>query len=379
MTKEQKFYKALQDVFIGAKIEGEGGFVNLMRIKSYYYRKIEDILKKDIEVALENHPKFRDELFDKLYSFFSRYFTESGSIYFNSTPFHNNIYEKVYTDEKDVILFWKTQMLYYVKTDRIFRSLEIESDGFKFFFDVSKLEHKKANEKRSLIYELKSQTSKIKDEKYIEFNVFYSEKGRITKTEDILKELKKQHINITEEQLDRAFRVFEKQSEVDFFINKNAKAFLQEQFKLWSYQYFWEGAKEWSADRVNQLQILKDIAFKIIDFISQFEDELVKIWNKPKFVKNSNYVITLDRILTQNSKVKSQKLEGESQNSELIKKILEHKNIKEQIKEWEELGIISEDSKLKSQRSKIEDEIFENTLEGKKLKKEYEHLPIDTK
>ena len=33
MTKEQKFYKALQDVFVGAKIEGEGGFINLMRIK----------------------------------------------------------------------------------------------------------------------------------------------------------------------------------------------------------------------------------------------------------------------------------------------------------------------------------------------------------
>ncbi len=52
MTKEEKFYKALQDVFIGAKIEGEGGFVNLMRIKSNYYRKIEDILKEDIKVAL---------------------------------------------------------------------------------------------------------------------------------------------------------------------------------------------------------------------------------------------------------------------------------------------------------------------------------------
>jgi len=37
MNKEQKFYKALQDVFIGAKIEGEGGFINLMRIKSGYY------------------------------------------------------------------------------------------------------------------------------------------------------------------------------------------------------------------------------------------------------------------------------------------------------------------------------------------------------
>ena len=43
MTKEQKFYKALQDVFIGTKIEGKGGFVNLMKIKPNYYRKIEEI------------------------------------------------------------------------------------------------------------------------------------------------------------------------------------------------------------------------------------------------------------------------------------------------------------------------------------------------
>ena len=351
MTKEQKFYKALQDVFIGAKIEGEGGFVNLMRMKSNYYRKIEDLLKKDIDSALQNYPKFRDELFDKLYSFFSRYFTESGSIYFNSTPFHNNIYEKVYTDEKDVILFWKTQMLYYVKTDRIFRSLPVEFDGFKFYFDASKIQSKKANEKRSLIFEL----SKVRDDGTIVFAAEYSERGRKTKQDEILKVIKRKGIAITEEQLERAFRVFEKQSEVDFFINKNAKAFLQEQFKLWSYQYFWEGAKEWSADRVNQLQILKDIAFKIIDFISQFEDELVKIWNKPKFVKNSNYVITLDRI----------------KEKKLIEKILKHKNIKDQIKEWQELDIVDDKFKIK--------DIFETDLTGKHLVKKYEHLPIDTK
>ena len=325
MTKEQKFYKALPDVFIGAKIEGEGGFVNLMRIKSNYYRKIEDILKKDIEAALKSHPKFIDELFDKLYSFFSRYFTESGSIYFNSTPFHNNIYEKVYTDEKDVILFWKTQMLYYVKTDRIFRSLDFESDGFKFYFDASKIEAKKANEKRSLVFEL----SKVREDGTIVFAVQYSEKGTKTKQDEILKAIKKNGIAIKEEELERAFRIFEKQSEVDFFINKNAKAFLQEQFKLWCYQYFWEGAKEWSADRVNQLQILKDIAFKIIDFISQFEDELVKIWNKPKFVKNSNYVITLDRIA----------------DKKLVEKIKKHKNFLEQAKEWKELGIDKDNPK----------------------------------
>jgi len=86
MTKEQKFYKSLQDIFIGPKIEDQGRFVNLMRIKSNYYSN-----KDDIDKALKQYPTFREELFDKLYTFFSRYFTESGLIYFNSTPFHNNI------------------------------------------------------------------------------------------------------------------------------------------------------------------------------------------------------------------------------------------------------------------------------------------------
>lgn len=325
MTKEQKFYKALQDVFIGAKVEGTGGFVNLMRIKSNYYRDIEKIIIKDVETALESYPSFRDELFDKLYSFFSRYFTESGSIYFNSTPFHNNIYEKVYTDDRDVILFWKTQMLYYVKTDRIFRSLPIEFDGLKFYFDASKTESKRANEKRSLVFEL----NRIREDGTIVFNVEYSERNKKTKPNEILNLIKRKGLVFTEEQLERAFRIFEKQSEVDFFINKNAKAFLQEQFKLWSYQYFWEGAQEWGANRVNQLQILKNIAFKIIDFISQFEDELVKIWNKPKFVKNSNYVITLDRIT----------------DKKLVEKIKKHKNFSNQIKEWKELGINKDNPK----------------------------------
>lgn len=351
MSKEQKFYKVLQEVFIGANIEGKGGFLNLMSIKSNYYSKIERLLKADIEKALEKYPSFRDELFDKLYSFFSRYFTQSGSIYFNSTPFHSNVYEKVYTDEKDVILFWKTHMLYYVKTDRIFRSFPVEFDGLKFYFDASKTEIKRANEKRSLIFEL----NEVREDGTIVFAVQYSEKGTKTKTDEILKELKKKGIGISEEQLERAFRIFEKQSEVDFFINKNAKAFLQEQFKLWIYQYFWEGAKEWSSDRVNQLQILKDIAFKIIDFVSQFEDELVKIWNKPKFVKNSNYVITLDRIA----------------NINIIEKILKHKNVDEQVKEWKELGIVDENFKTS--------DVIETNLTGKYLSKKYKHLPIDTK
>ena len=148
---EIRFYEMLRDVFIGAKIKemgGESGYINLMKIKSkYFFNVVFPELKKEIEEKTKEFPEFKNELYEKLYSFFKRYFSESGSIYFVSTPFSERIYEKVYTDNEDVILFWKTHMLYYVKTDRVFKDIEIELDGIKFFFDTSKLEHKKASPK----------------------------------------------------------------------------------------------------------------------------------------------------------------------------------------------------------------------------------------
>ncbi|MDI6839870.1 MAG: DNA methyltransferase [bacterium] len=352
MTKEEKFYNALKDIFVGAKVEGESGYINLMRIKSRYYEKgIFPKLQKDLEEALNPFPGFREELFDKLYTFFNRYFSESGSIYFRYTPIHQNVYENVYTDDKDTMLFWKTHMLYYVKTDRLFKNLEVEIDGFKFFFDVSRLEHKKAFEKKEIIFEFK----KKRNDGIIVFNVSYSERGKITKIDEILKTLKKEGIRITDDILENAFRVFEKQSEVDFFINKNAKEFLKEQFNIWLYQYVFSGESDWTEERIKQLQTLKDIAFKIINFISQFEDELVKIWNKPKFALNSNYVITLDKIA--------------DKSIEVVEKILNHKNFNEQVKDWKELGIVADNF--------ASSDILSDSEES--LNSKYQHLPIDTK
>jgi len=354
--KERRFYNSLRDIFVGAKVEGESGYINLMKIKSRYFEKgVFPQLQKDIEEALKPFPDFREELFDKLYTFFSRYFSESGSIYFRYTPLHQNVYEKIYTDDKDVMLFWKTRMLYYVKTDRLFNNLEVEVGGFKFFFDVSTLQHKKANEKRQIIYEFK----KKRNDGVLVFTVAYSERGRKTKVNDILRELNKGGIKVKEEVLERAFRLFERQSEVDYFINKNAKAFLEEQFNLWLYQYVFSGQSQWTEQRIKQVQVLKDIAFKIIAFISQFEDELVKIWNKPKFVLNSNYVITLDRI------------EEKDEDLKLVKKILNHKNFNQQMKEWKELGIAGKDF--------TKSKIIEKDLNVEHLSEKYQHLPIDTK
>ena len=236
---EQQFLDALKAIFIGAKVEGESGYINLMKIKATYFEGgVFPQLMRDIDAACRPFEKsFREELFDKLHDFFRRYFSESGSIYFRHTAAHENIYERVYTDDRDVMLFWKTHMLYYVKTDRLFNSMEVAVDDERFLFDVSGMELKRANEKRELIYEFKRREV----EGRLVFTVAYSEKGRRTKTEELLTAIRKTGVAVHEETLEKAFRVFEKQSEVDYFINKDAKAFLEEQFDLWLYRYVFKG------------------------------------------------------------------------------------------------------------------------------------------
>jgi very-short-patch-repair endonuclease len=378
--KEQQFFNALKNIFVGVPVEGESGYINLMRIKARYFEKVmEPRLRETIDAELQRFPDFREELFDKLYTFFRRYFTESGSIGFFFTPYHQSVYEQVYTNEQDVVLFWKTARLYYVKTDRLFQSMTAEVDGFRFHFDVSQLEHKRANEKRELIYAFKER----QQDGTIVFTVHYSERGRQTKIDDIRRAIR-DALGLTrytdavpsEETLQKAFRIFERQSEVDYFLCKDAKSFLREQFDLWMWQYLLgkpgeEPKTEWTETRrLAQLQALKRIAYQVIDYIAAFEDELVKIWNKPKFVLNSHYVITLDRIAAQP--------DGEA----ILERLWAHPKIEAQLQEWRELGMVSEDFTLEdlllppSAASNPQQDLFE-VAEARDLITNGYHLPYN--
>jgi len=363
--KERRFLDALKNIFVGVPVEGESGYINLMRIKARYFEKVmEPHLRDTIDAELQHFPDFREELFDKLYTFFRRYFTEGGSIGFFFTPYHQSVYEQVYTNEQDVVLFWKTARLYYVKTDRLFQSMTVEVDGFRFHFDVSQLEHKRANEKRELIYAYKER----QQDGAIVFTVHYSERGRKTKIDDIRDALGlEQYTDAvpTEETLQRAFRIFERQSEVDYFLCKDAKSFLREQFDLWMWQYLLgkpgeEPQTQWTKTRLAQLQALKRIAYRVIDYIAAFEDELVKIWNKPKFVLNSHYVITLDRIAARPGGV------------EMLERLWAHPNMEAQLQEWRDLGMVDD----KFQKEHVWEH---NLVDGKHLHPRYRYLPIDTK
>jgi adenine-specific DNA-methyltransferase len=375
-AKERRFFDALRDVFIGVPVEGESGYINLMRIKARYFQRV---LEPHLQRAASDEmralrqsgatdtevEKVREEIFDKLYTFFRRYFTESGSLGFFFTPYHQSIYERVYTDDRDVMLFWKTSRLYYVKTDRLFRSMEVSIDRFRFFFDVSGLEHKKANEKRELVYTFRER----RDDGALVFSVSYSERGTQTKIDDIRRAvrdalgLKKYTDAIpSEEILERAFRIFERQSQVDYFICKDARSFLREQFDLWLWQYLLgrpgeEPQTEWTEARLRHLQALKRLAYLAIDLVAAFEDELVRIWNKPKFVLRSGYVITLDRVY--------------DRDPQLVDRLVAHPGWAEQVREWRDLGIVGEGFSAGA--------LWEHTLEGRRLHLRYRYLPVDTR
>ncbi|MCX7989708.1 MAG: hypothetical protein N2648_03595, partial [Aquificaceae bacterium] len=82
MDYEKSFYEALSELFVGGKIEGDGGFVNLMKIKSKCFSEgILPELKRKVEEEIREFPEFRQELFEKLYSFFESFFSKNGCVY----------------------------------------------------------------------------------------------------------------------------------------------------------------------------------------------------------------------------------------------------------------------------------------------------------
>ena len=353
----------LEALFTGAEVEGDSGFVNLMRMKRAYFRSIRPQLMDEIDKRAEQDSPFREELFDKLYTFFHRYFCESGSIYFRHLPAFSKTYERVYEDGQDVALSWKTQMLYYVKSDVLVRSMPVElneegkpQNTRRFYFDASEVEHKKNNEKREFIFTF-GEVRKAEEGKIVHIKVSYSERGAKTKADEILRPSRKAGVSLSDEQLQKAIAVFRRQTEADFFINKDARGFLREQFDLWVYQYLFHEETIFEEKRIKQIQAIKDTAYNIIDFIAQFEDELRRVWEKPKFVRGVNYVVTLDKLP-----------------DKTLSKIAKHKGAKAQAVEWRKLGIVDGKFSMKAVFSRQKSMDDKNNATGK-----YKFLPLDTK
>lgn len=353
MDYKKAFYSKLEDCYLGGKIkhsqnQAKSGFTNLLAIKEKYFQNIKKYLSTQ---------ELYTDTYNKLYSFFSSYLNETGTPFFYDTPIYKNIYAKVYSNSKDTSLFYKTQNLYYVKSDTIYNPLSLQDEDEKYtlnFLTDEYIQNADNNKSKTNFYLQNIQDDNINikvinSKNYDGINIFKQNSNEFC--DGFLKTLKNAQINIKEEELKKLFRTYKKQNEIDFFIHKNARNFLKEQFNLWLFFYVNDGITDWTKEKIEDINKLKQIAFKIIDFIADFEDELKAIWLKPKFTKNTHYVFSLDviRIHAKNA-------------DEILESIFKDESFNEQIKEWQELKLVEENFEIKN----INDE-------------KYKFLPLDTK
>ena len=382
MDYKKAFYSKLEECYLGAKIKAyerantaqntqsstsnaQSGFSNLLSIKEQYFSHI----KAYLDSAIPNDDFNSHDIYNKLYTFFESYLNDTGTPFFHDTPLYKNIYAKVYTNSKDTSLFYKTKDLYYVKSDTLYTSLTLsdENELAQIYFDTSEYTQNADNTKRKLIFKLDKieQTStdtqdsiptiyiKVLSQKdlFPNLNAVFKENSNEL-SEDFIKSLKAHKIPLDEAHIKKLFASYKKQNEVDFFIHKNARAFLQEQFDLWFYHYLYKDSEfqEWSVKSISHLQRIRNIALEIIGLIGDFEDELKAIWLKPKFAKKVNYVFSLDKL-----------------NPTILDSICKDKGFEKQIKEWQDLKLIDEDFQAQN--------ISEKILSDDK----YKFLPLDTK
>ncbi|MFQ6341752.1 site-specific DNA-methyltransferase [Campylobacter sp. VTCC 70190] len=359
LASEKKFMDILDDIFLGVEFEKSDetlftnhkarqrqGFVNLLRAKSAYFSAFKEKFLQDLKAKVGTNEELKIEIYDKLYDFFHRYFSPTGSVFYHQTPLFYNVFTKSYEKitSKDTELFYKTNMLYYVKSDKIYKELTIKLAKDKLIkFDVNSLDEKKANQKTQIIFEFLTGSKDT-----LTLQVSHSQKGKKTDKESILKKAHKAGFDLDEEMLKKALNSFNKQSSFDFFINKNAKEFLSRELDLWIYQYLFSQKNSFSPERIKQIEAFKELALKLIDFIAKFEDELVKIWTKPRFALNSHYLVSLSTL-----KEKGFDLE----------KIYKHKNFDAQKAHWQELGLKSDNGLFSNETLALDTRFFESLKE----------------
>ena len=397
MDYKKAFYSRLEDCYLGAKIKqaqshhatlqeskaqdeqasqkaqsklntAQSGFTNLLMIKERYFTHIKAHLEARIKALVGDDIIETNDIYNKLYTFFDNYLNETGTPFFTNTPIYKNIYAKIYSNSKDTSLFYKTQNLYYVKSDTLYQSLILQSNTGKFslYFDASEFKQNADNNKNKVFFkfddisfvsaseqdeksafENSSENSilqitiKVSNQKDLFPNlsaVFKSNSNEFS--DEFLKTLSERQIiskKPTQSELDelkKLFCAYKKQNEIDFFIHKDALGFLKEQFDLWMFSYLYKDSEfqEWSAFAIKRLQMVKNLAYELIEFIAKFENELKAIWLKPKFAKNTQYVFSIDTILSK------------AQNANtLLASIFEDANFHTQITEWKELNLVEND------------------------------------
>lgn len=373
--KREKFIDTLKPMFEADKAELDFGIYRIINQKREQINDfLDNKLSKEIENQLsdlcsteEEKINTEEKVYSHLTNFFGRYYDEGDFI--SKRRYKEGVYAIPYEGE-EVKLYWANHDQYYIKSaenfkDYSFKLGESKKVNFKLVEADTEINNNKELDENKLfvLKECDNFISIENNEMTIKFE--YVGFPKATKQDKLNKEtldkiIKFIESKISEEEyrefytalialdptpknkkrtvLEKELTIYTSKNSFDYFIHKDLGGFLRREldFYIKNEVLFIDDIgtenEKYLMDYVNQVKIIKNIANKIIKFLEQIENFQKKLWLKKKFVVESNYCITLDRI--------PKKFYSEIASNE------------KQIKEWVELFDIDD--------SNVDEEFLEN-------------------
>ena len=307
------------------------------------------------------------DVYSALYSFFNRYYDEGDFI--SKRRYKEGVYAIPYEGE-EVKLYWANQDQYYIKTSESFKDYSFlvgdytvhfklvdatteqnnnkeSADNKRVFMlftedeqnypDIKTFEYN--DEKKELIihfiFDIQDKYTGKSDtiaKKWLEdnYNAIYDyvSRNRLPLWRSLLTPLQTGKENETTTLLEKHLKGYVAKNTFDYFIHKDLRGFLRREldFYIKNEIMHLDDLDTGNETRVEtylaKVKAIKSVGKIIIDFLAQLENFQKKLWLKKKFVVETNWCMTLDRV-------------DESFWPEII-------NNKAQIDEWIEMYAIDE-------------------------------------
>jgi len=274
------------------------------------------------------------DVFSALYSFFNRYYEDGDFI--SKRRYKEGVYAIPYEGE-EVKLYWANQDQYYIKTSENFKDYTFVFDGITVHFRLVDATTEQNNNKESKdskrtfmlftedednypgvkTFEYDADAGKIvirfvydipedKKRKYAEENYDAIQKWilslRAAELIRLLSPIPACKGKETTTLLEKHLKGYVAKNTFDYFIHKDLRGFLTREldFFIKSEVMHLEDLNTSSEARVEtylaKIKAIKRVGKVIINFLAQIEDFQKKLWLKKKFVVETNWCITLDKI-----------------------------------------------------------------------------------
>ena len=274
------------------------------------------------------------DVYSALYSFFNRYYEDGDFI--SKRRYKEGVYAIPYEGE-EVKLYWANQDQYYIKTSENFKDYTFVFDGITVHFRLVDATTEQNNNKESkdskrtfmlftedeenypgikrfeydpetaeivirFVYDIpEDKKKKYAEENYAAITAWLLSQHR-AELNPLIAPIPTGKGRETTTLLEKHLKGYVAKNTFDYFIHKDLHGFLTREldFFIKSEVMHLEDLDTGSEARVEtylaKVKAIKRVGKIIIDFLAQIEDFQKKLWLKKKFVVETNWCITLDKI-----------------------------------------------------------------------------------